>query len=305
VSTGARKGEDEITLFLHVIRYVESGVVGVSEAIIRLNNVSFSYEDAEERAVKDVSFEVKKGEFLSIIGHNGSGKSTLAKMLNGLLLPTEGQIEVGGIQTSDEKHIWEVRQKIGMVFQNPDNQFVAPTVEDDIAFGMENIGIPPSEMEARIISVLQQVNMTEFRNAEPNRLSGGQKQRIAIAGALAIRPEVLVLDEATAMLDPRGRREVLEVVRRMNREIGMTVIQITHYLEETLDSDRILVMDGGVLMGEGTPENIYEKVDWLRCLGLDVPFACDLQHRLEQKGVRFPALQTTGEGVLNSLWTFV
>ncbi|GEN34816.1 MULTISPECIES: energy-coupling factor transporter ATPase [Aneurinibacillus] len=275
----------------------------MDEAIIRLENVSFSYEGAEERAVQGVSFDVKKGEFLSIIGHNGSGKSTLAKLLNGLLLPSEGRVEVAGISTANEEHIWEVRQTVGMVFQNPDNQFVAPTVEDDIAFGMENIGIPPSEMEARILDALHQVHMTQFRTAEPNRLSGGQKQRVAIAGALAIRPRVLVLDEATAMLDPRGRREVLDVVHRMNREQNMTVIQITHYLEETLESDRILVMDGGMLVGEGTPESVYQKVDWLRRLGLDVPFASDLQYRLQQKGFRFSALKLTGEGVLDSLWT--
>nr|WP_091260768.1 energy-coupling factor transporter ATPase [Aneurinibacillus thermoaerophilus] len=274
----------------------------MTETIIRLNQVSFAYEGAEEKAVKGVSCEVRKGEFLSIIGHNGSGKSTLAKLLNGLLLPTEGSVEVAGVVTSDEEQIWQVRQTVGMVFQNPDNQFVAPTVEDDIAFGMENIGIPPSEMEARIIDALQKVNMSEFRTAEPNRLSGGQKQRVAIAGALAVRPAVLVLDEATAMLDPRGRKEVLEVVRRMNLEQGMTVIQITHYLEETLESDRILVMDGGALVGEGTPETIYQKVDWLRKLGLDVPFACDLQYRLRKKGFRFPVLNITGEGVLDSLW---
>jgi energy-coupling factor transport system ATP-binding protein len=279
-------------------------VVGMTGTIIRLTDVSFAYEGAEEKAVRGVSFEVKKGEFLSIIGHNGSGKSTLAKMLNGLLLPTEGQVEVEDIATSDEKRIWEVRQTVGMVFQNPDNQFVAPTVEDDIAFGMENIGVPPNEMEARITNALQQVNMTEFRHAEPNRLSGGQKQRVAIAGTLAIQPAVLVLDEATAMLDPRGRKEVLDVVRRMNREAGMTVIQITHYLEETLDSDRILVMDSGKIVGEGTPETVYQKVEWLRKLGLDVPFACDLQHRLLNKGFRFPELKMTGEGVLDSLWTF-
>ncbi|MFT9850350.1 energy-coupling factor transporter ATPase [Aneurinibacillus sp. REN35] len=274
----------------------------MSEAIIRLTDVSFTYENAVEKAVNGVTFDVKKGEFLSIIGHNGSGKSTLAKMLNGLLLPSEGNIEVSGIVTANEERIWEVRQQVGMVFQNPDNQFVAPTVEDDIAFGMENIGVPSIEMEERIKEVLLQVHMTEFRTAEPNRLSGGQKQRVAIAGALAIQPAVLVLDEATAMLDPRGRKEVLEVVQRMNREFGMTVIQITHYLEETLHSDRILVMDGGKLVGEGTPGSVYQQVEWLRGLELDVPFACDLQYRLRQRGLVFDELKMTGEGVLDSLW---
>ncbi|WCN37679.1 energy-coupling factor transporter ATPase [Aneurinibacillus uraniidurans] len=277
--------------------------MGVSESIIRLTDVSFAYEGADERAVKGVSFEVKQGEFLSIIGHNGSGKSTLAKMLNGLLLPTEGVVEVNGIVTTDEKRIWDVRQTVGMVFQNPDNQFVAPTVEDDIAFGMENIGVPPEEMEVRIIDALEKVQMTAYRQAEPNRLSGGQKQRVAIAGILAIRPAVLVLDEATAMLDPRGRREVLDVVHRMNRELGMTVIQITHYLEETLASDRIIVMDGGSMIGEGVPTDIYQRVDWLRDLGLDVPFASALQYRLRKKGMSFPELEMTTEGVLDCLWT--
>lgn len=275
----------------------------MSGSIIRLTDVSFAYEGADERAVKGVSFEVKKGEFLSIIGHNGSGKSTLAKMLNGLLLPSAGTVEVSGAVTADEERIWEVRQTIGMVFQNPDNQFVAPTVEDDIAFGMENLGVSPEEMDIRITDVLEKVQMTAYRQAEPNRLSGGQKQRVAIAGVLAIRPAVLVLDEATAMLDPRGRREVLDVVHRMNRELGMTVIQITHYLEETLASDRIIVMDAGSVVGEGTPADVYQRVDWLRGLGLDVPFASGLQYRLRKKGLMFPELAMTTEGVLDRLWT--
>ncbi|BAU26077.1 energy-coupling factor transport system ATP-binding protein [Aneurinibacillus soli] len=271
--------------------------------IIRLTDVSFAYEGADERAVKGVSFEVKQGEFLSIIGHNGSGKSTLAKMLNGLLLPVEGVVEVNGAVTVDEERIWDVRQTVGMVFQNPDNQFVAPTVEDDIAFGMENLGVPPEEMEVRIMDALEKVHMTAYRQAEPNRLSGGQKQRVAIAGILAIRPAVLVLDEATAMLDPRGRREVLDVVHRMNRELGMTVIQITHYLEETLASDRIIVIDNGSKVGEGMPSEVYQRVDWLRSLGLDVPFASGLQDRLQKKGLSFPGLEMTTEGVLDRLWT--
>lgn len=255
-------------------------------------------------AVQDASLTVRKGEFLSIIGHNGSGKSTLARMLNGLLLPTHGEVKVNGLATNDEDKIWEIRRAIGMVFQNPDNQFVAPTVEDDIAFGLENLGVSPSAMEARILDALEKVDMLEFRHAEPNRLSGGQKQRVAIAGMLAIHPEILVLDEATAMLDPQGRKEVLEIIHRMNRELGMTVIQITHYLEETLRSGRIIVMDGGKLVAEGTPDVIYQRVEWLRKLGLDVPFACDLQYRLQKEGITFPAFTTTSEGVLDHLWTF-
>jgi energy-coupling factor transport system ATP-binding protein len=278
----------------------------VSENIVQLTNVSFSYEGTEtkEMAVRDASLTVRKGEFLSIIGHNGSGKSTLARMLNGLLLPTHGEVKVNGLATNDEDKIWEIRRAIGMVFQNPDNQFVAPTVEDDIAFGLENLGVSPSAMEARILDALEKVDMLEFRHAEPNRLSGGQKQRVAIAGMLAIHPEILVLDEATAMLDPRGRKEVLEIIHRMNRELGMTVIQITHYLEETLRSGRIIVMDGGKLVAEGTPDAIYQRVEWLRKLGLDVPFACDLQYRLQKEGITFPAFTTTSGGVLEHLWTF-
>nr|WP_201780824.1 energy-coupling factor transporter ATPase [Aneurinibacillus tyrosinisolvens] len=274
--------------------------------MVQLTNVFFSYEGTEtkEMAVQDASLTVRKGEFLSIIGHNGSGKSTLARMLNGLLLPTHGEVKVNGLATNDEDKIWEIRRAIGMVFQNPDNQFVAPTVEDDIAFGLENLGVSPSAMEARILDALEKVDMLEFRHAEPNRLSGGQKQRVAIAGMLAIHPEILVLDEATAMLDPQGRKEVLEIIHRMNRELGMTVIQITHYLEETLRSGRIIVMDGGKLVAEGTPDVIYQRVEWLRKLGLDVPFACDLQYRLQKEGITFPAFTTTSEGVLDHLWTF-
>ncbi|WCK54789.1 energy-coupling factor transporter ATPase [Aneurinibacillus sp. Ricciae_BoGa-3] len=276
-----------------------------AKSIVSMNNAAFGYDPAhpENLAVKGVSLHVERGEFLSIIGHNGSGKSTLAKMLNGLLLPVSGTVEVNGYQTTDESHIWNIREKVGMVFQNPDNQFVAPTVEDDIAFGLENRGVPQDEMEGRILDALEKVDMTDFRFHEPNKLSGGQKQRVAIAGMLAIEPDILVLDEATAMLDPRGRAEVLEVVRKMNQILGMTVIQITHYLEETLNSDRIVVMDQGQIVGEGTPEVLYQQVDWLRKLGLDVPFACDLKFRLGAIGIRLPGYETTSEGVLQAIWT--
>jgi energy-coupling factor transport system ATP-binding protein len=280
-------------------------IVSDAASIIRINNAAFGYDPAhpESLAVKDVSLEVARGEFLSIIGHNGSGKSTLAKMLNGLLLPLSGTVEVNGHQTTDGSHIWNIREKIGMVFQNPDNQFVAPTVEDDIAFGLENRGVPHEEMEGRILDALHKVDMAGFRFHEPNKLSGGQKQRVAIAGMLAIEPDVLVLDEATAMLDPRGRAEVLNVVRNMNQQLGMTVIQITHYLEETLNSDRIIVMDQGQIVGEGTPGVLFTRVDWLRKLGLDVPFACDLQVRLAKQGIRLTGNETTSEGVLHTIWT--
>ncbi|WP_027415390.1 energy-coupling factor transporter ATPase [Aneurinibacillus terranovensis] len=275
--------------------------------IVRLQDIQFGYDPTspDELAVRGVSLEVREREFLSIIGHNGSGKSTMAKMLNGLLLPVSGTVNVDGLSTANEEELWRIRRRVGMVFQNPDNQFVAPTVEDDIAFGLENIGVPREEMESRIMDALEKVGMTEFRQAEPHRLSGGQKQRVAIAAMLAIRPKVLVLDEATAMLDPRGRKEVLEVVKKMNRDAGMTVIQITHYLEETLTSDRIVVMDNGQAVGEGSPDVIYKQADWLRRLGLDVPFACDVQYRLRQKGIQLPNFSTSAEGVLDGLWTFV
>lgn len=264
--------------------------------------MTFSYDRESQPALHNVSLTIEKGEYVCIIGHNGSGKSTLSRLLNGLILPEEGQVEVEGILTTDPVGIWEIRRTVGMVFQNPDNQFVAPTVEDDIAFGLENAGVDPDEMEGRIVEALDRVDMLPFRQAEPSRLSGGQKQRVAIAGMLALHPKVLVLDEATAMLDPIGRREVLDVVGRMNREEGMTVIHITHYLEETLNCDRILVMVQGTVATQGAPGEIYQNPAYLRSLRLDVPFAVDLYERLKQRGLAGGPFPLTVEEVISSIW---
>jgi len=276
--------------------------MGLDQPMINVSDVTFHYGKNQPPILKGVNLTIPKGQYVSIIGHNGSGKSTLARLLNGLLLPDEGKVEIQGLFTKSEEGIWEIRRKVGMVFQNPDNQFVAPTVEDDVAFGLENLGVHPDEMEERITHALERVDMLAYRYTEPSRLSGGQKQRVAIAGILALRPEVLILDEATAMLDPKGRREVLDVVKKMNEEEGITVIQITHYLEETLNSHYIYVMDKGRMVGEGTPEVLYQKPEFLRTLGLDVPFAADLYFRLKEKGLVGPRFSLTTEGVISALW---
>lgn len=277
--------------------------MGLDQSMIKVSNVTFRYEKEKSAVLKDIDLTIKKGQYVSIIGHNGSGKSTLARLLNGLLLPEKGKVEIQGLSTTNEEEIWEIRSKVGMVFQNPDNQFVAPTVEDDLAFGLENLGVDPDVMEGRIQEALKRVDMLPYRQTEPSRLSGGQKQRVAIGGALALHPEVLVLDEATAMLDPQGRREVLGIVKGMNEEDGMTVIQITHYLEETLNSHYIYVMDKGQLVAQGTPEQLYQNPDLLRKLGLDVPFAADLHLRLKNRGLVGEELSLTSEGVISALWT--
>lgn len=277
--------------------------MGLDQSMIKVSNVTFRYEKEKSAVLKDIDLTIKKGQYVSIIGHNGSGKSTLARLLNGLLLPEKGKVEIQGLSTTNEEEIWEIRSKVGMVFQNPDNQFVAPTVEDDLAFGLENLGVDPDVMEGRIQEALKRVDMLPYRQTEPSRLSGGQKQRVAIGGALALHPEVLVLDEATAMLDPQGRREVLGIVKGMNEEDGMTVIQITHYLEETLNSHYIYVMDKGQLVAQGSPEQLYQKPDLLRKLGLDVPFAADLHLRLKKRGLVCEELSLTSEGVISALWT--
>lgn len=271
--------------------------------MINVSNVTFRYGKESPAVVKGIDLTIHRGQYVSIIGHNGSGKSTLARLLNGLLLPEEGKVEIQGLSTANEEEIWEIRRKVGIVFQNPDNQFVAPTVEDDLAFGLENLGVDPNVMDDRIQEALRRVDMLDYRHTEPSRLSGGQKQRVAIGGILALHPEVLVLDEATAMLDPKGRREVLDIVKGMNEENGMTVVQITHYLEETLNSHCIYVMDKGQIVAQGTPEEVYQNPDLLRKLGLDVPFAVDLLHRLKNKGLVGEGFSLTSEGVISALWT--
>lgn len=252
--------------------------------MICIDNISFKYDEAGAYALKNVSLEINSGEMIAIVGHNGSGKSTLAKHLNGLLLPTEGDVRVDGDSTRDENALNSIRRRVGMVFQNPDNQIVTTVVEEDVGFGPENIGVPTDEILERVDEALQAVRMTEYAKSAPHMLSGGQKQRVAIAGILALRPKTLVLDEATAMLDPIGRREVLETVSEQNKRRGITVVMITQYMEEALLCDRVAVMSGGELKMLDTPRNIFKRVDELRALGLDAPIAVSMRDRLIKEG---------------------
>lgn len=257
-------------------------------AHFELQNVSFRYEENAAPALKNISFSIEKGEMVAVLGHNGSGKSTLAKLLNGLYLPNEGTVLVAGMDTKDEKHTWEVRRKAGMVFQNPDNQLVATVVRDDVAFGMENIGVDPKEMPARIEQALGAVGMLPFIDRAPHLLSGGQKQRVAIAGILAMQPEALVLDEATAMLDPSGRKEVFDTVLRLNREQGITVVWITHFMEEAARCGRVMVVHQGEKRMDGTPKEVFAQGETLRELRLDVPPMAQLCEMLSKRGVVMP-----------------
>ena len=247
-----------------------------------------------QTALDKVSLDVKKGDFIAVLGHNGSGKSTLAKHINAILEPTEGSLWVDGFDTTDEKNIWDIRQRAGMVFQNPDNQIIASVVEEDVGFGPENIGVPTDEIWQRVEESLKAVGMLKYREHSPNKLSGGQKQRVAIAGVMAMQPECIVLDEPTAMLDPVGRKEVLEAVHALNREKGVTIILITHYMEEVIEADRIFVMDDGKLVMEGTPKEVFSKVEKLKELRLDVPQATLVAHELQQRGIPLP------DGILNN-----
>ena len=263
---------------------------------IKIENLVFDYIKNEDghtiRAIDDVSFAVERGSFTAVIGQNGSGKSTLAKNINGLLMPTSGKIYVDGLDTSDEANIWDIRQKVAMVFQNPDNQIVSSIVEDDVAFGPENLGIDPAEIRTRVDEALMGVEMYEHRKKAPHLLSGGQKQRIAIAGAVAMEPECIVFDEPTAMLDPKGRKEVLEVIRKLNAK-GITVLLITHFMEEAAQADKIAVMDDGVLKMVGTPDEIFLRAEELKALSLGVPPAVDLSMKLRERGIEVP------EGILD------
>ena len=252
---------------------------------VRFDNVKFSYEQEDEYAVNGVSLSVAEGEFVAVLGRNGSGKSTLAKLINALLVPTSGKVTVFGMDTADAGHTFEIRKSAGMVFQNPDNQTVASVVEDDVAFGPENIGVPREEIGKRIDFALDAVGMQAFRQATPSRLSGGQKQRIAIAGVLAIRPKIMILDESTAMLDPRGRREVMEVVRRLNREQGMTVLLITHFMDEALQADRAVVMHRGEVVMDASPEEVFSRSAELESYNLTLPRAAAICKRLQAAGM--------------------
>lgn len=258
--------------------------------ILEFQNVTHVYNPLSEqewKSLAEVSFSVEKGEFLAILGHNGSGKSTLAKHMNALLLPTEGTVLVKGIPTGDEKRVWDVRQIVGMVFQNPDNQIVATTVEEDVAFGPENLGIPPKEIRRRVEEALDAVGLREYRFSSPHQLSGGQKQRVAIAGMIALRPEVIVLDEPTAMLDPLGRKEVMRTVLQLNQE-GITIVYITHCMEEVIHAQRVLVMEQGKIALTGTPKEVFSQVQVLNSLHLDVPPMTAVAHGLRALGLLVP-----------------
>ncbi len=256
--------------------------------IIELKNVVFDYTDDDDLPVSvldGITLAVERGSFTAVLGHNGSGKSTMAKLLNGLNKPSEGTVTVNGMDTSDEKHEFDIRKTVGLVFQNPDNQIVASIVEEDVAFGPENLGVEPKEIRQRVDDALTAVDMYEYRTHAPFKLSGGQKQRVAIAGILAMQPECIVLDEPTAMLDPRGRREVIETVRRLNREKGMTIVLITHYMDEAALADRVVVMDGGKIILDGTPMQVFSHTDELKAVGLDVPQPTELVTLLKKDGV--------------------
>ena len=257
----------------------------MEENIIVCENVSYKYNDNAKLAVDHVNFQVKKGEFLVVLGRNGSGKSTIAKHINAILVPTGGKVYVENLDTSDEKNTWNIRNKAGMVFQNPDNQIVATIVEEDVAFGPENLGVPPKEIRARVDECLKRVNMYEYRKHAPHLLSGGQKQRVAIAGVLAMRPDCIIFDESTAMLDPSGRREVMNTIKDINSKYNMTVILITHYMEEAVEADRIIVMDEGKIIMEGSPRNIFSQVSKMKKIGLDVPQMTELAYELRNSGV--------------------
>jgi energy-coupling factor transport system ATP-binding protein len=268
--------------------------------LISLNNVTFKYDGQERNAVDGVSFDVYKGEWLAIVGHNGSGKSTLAKLLNGLHFVDSGSIVINDIVLS-ETTVWEARKKVGMVFQNPDNQFVGSTVQDDVAFGLENLGVQPDVMTERVHTALKKVKMDSFLNQEPHHLSGGQKQRVAIAGVLALQPDIIILDEATSMLDPRGREEVLQTVRELKDENILTVISITHDLEEAAKADRIIVMNQGRLYREGTPYEIFHMEEELVALGLDIPFSVKLSKALREIGLDLAESHLTEEELVKDL----
>ncbi|MBE5754144.1 MAG: energy-coupling factor transporter ATPase [Clostridiales bacterium] len=269
-------------------------------AILTLENVSFSY-DKRTRAIKNVSLQVDKGEYIAIIGHNGSGKSTLSKLFNGLCVPDAGEVTVDGFSSRNKKDLFEIRKRVGVVFQNPDNQLVASIVEDDVAFGPENLGVEREEIGKRIDFALKAVGMEKFRHSSPTRLSGGQKQRIAIAGVLALNPEILVLDESTAMLDPQGREEVLSVIRKLNKEQGVTVITVSHYMDEIVGADRVFVMNDGEIALSGTPEEIFKQKEKITSLGLENPVCSEIAQKLIDRGLNLPDGILTREKLLEEL----
>lgn len=271
------------------------------ENIIRIENLTFEYTQGEEeapvRAINEISLEIDRGSFTAIIGKNGSGKSTLAKNLNGLLLPSGGTIYVKNWDTRDDDHIWDVRQTAGMVFQNPDNQLVSSIVEDDVAFGPENLGIEPQEIRKRVDKALDSVNMGKYKKKAPHLLSGGQKQRIAIAGVVAMKPECIIFDEPTAMLDPKGRDEIMQIIKELHEE-GITVILITHFMDEAVRADRVIIMNEGSVLLDGTPTEVFSQGETIKAANLDVPLAVELAGRLRKRGIKIPENVITSEGLV-------
>jgi energy-coupling factor transport system ATP-binding protein len=273
---------------------------------LKFDKVSFRYESDDENkvndyAVEDISFSVKDGEMVAILGHNGCGKSTLAKLTNSILVPSEGTVSVNGMDTADESLTYDIRQKVGVVFQNPDNQIVASIVEEDVAFGPENIGIPREEIRKRVDDALNAVDMYDYREHETHKLSGGQKQRVAIAGILAMQPDCIVLDEPTAMLDPVGRREVLNTVKKFNKELGITILYITHFMEEAVEADRIIVMDKAKILYDGTPKEVFSHSEKIREIGLDVPSTVSLALEIEKEGFDIPSDSLTVDEFVNAI----
>ena len=277
--------------------------------MIKTDKLVFEYAKRDEegniigksRAIDEVSLDIEPGQFIAILGHNGSGKSTLAKHMNALLVPSDGTMWVDGMDTKEEEHLWDVRQSAGMVFQNPDNQIIGTVVEEDVGFGPENMGVPTEDIWKRVNESLEKTGMTAYRHHSPNKLSGGQKQRVAIAGVMAMRPKCIVLDEPTAMLDPNGRKEVLAAVHQLNKQENVTVVLITHYMEEVIDADHVIVMDGGHVVMEGTPREIFSQVETLKKYRLDVPQVTLLAHELKQSGVDIPDGILTTEELVNAL----
>lgn len=272
------------------------------ENIIHIENLIYEYPQEEEkevlRAIRGISLDIERGSFTAIIGRNGSGKSTLAKLLNGLFVPTEGIIYVEKWNTADDKHIWDVRQTAGMVFQNPDNQLVSSIVEDDVAFGPENIGIAPDEIRSRVDDALEAVRMGEYKLKAPHMLSGGQKQRIAIAGVLAMKPKCIIFDEPTAMLDPRGREDILKIIKKLNDE-GITTILITHFMDEAVQADRVIIMNDGEIVLDGSPMEVFSQAEKIMKVNLEVPIAVELAGRLRRRGIKVPGNVVTVEDMVN------
>ena len=273
------------------------------ENIIKVDKLSFEYITEEDsfKAIDGLELDVREGEFVVIIGHNGSGKSTLSKNLNAILFPTEGDIYVDGINTKDEDRLWDIRQTAGMVFQNPDNQIVATVVEEDVAFGPENLGIEPEEIQKRVKEALENVGMYDLKDRQPHMLSGGQKQRVAIAGIIAMKPKCIIFDEATAMLDPSGRKEVMNTIKKLNKEENITVLHITHFMEEAVNADRVIVMEKGKKVIEGTPKEVFSKIDRLKAIGLDVPYMAELLYLLKKEGLVINKSVLTVDEMVNEL----